>query len=1411
MCLGNDQLDFNNLRTGMLFKCVNLNTDNENGITVSFAGNTGTIFKDHIIDFNDKNQSQNNNFNPKKIIARIININYSKKTICLSGKSNLVQLKYHQPEEINKKISNEEYKVNPYFKLYGDSYIIELTKNKERIRAFFHYSNFIVNGINKFKSVSQQLNEKMSKKKDTISQIEQNKEIENIDSLMKQDLEYALSQKLKIKEYNYFDNNPVLILDDGKESYTWENLKIGQVLIGEIIKIDLEKIYLKISKNISGTLSKFHLADIPLNLKNVKKYKLNQKLNVTIFDINSDTKKLVFTMKPSLLPLQNPKNIKTNMILNFVYLEKDLFMHCGGIKGKLLNFKEANKEIRFKEGYIYSLKICKIISSDKLLLSTKDEDISNNKTSNLAKIKHMIIDNVIAINSKIIGVITSIKGKYIFAYLGKNTIGKIPQYLYSDEDIDIIKKHINEDNLSLDEDLLIHCDAHEFLKNVKVKVIIKGLITVIKENYNIKFIEIIPSQSVEVLTNSKGFTSIINAIDDDKITSLKVKIIQVESTSAYPLKISYGTDKLTIPFYHLSEDLFVAGEALTNDFLEINNELNLYCKMNKRENGTSELLASLCKNKLKTKSFKIEVGNLCPIRILKAIPGKGLVVSLYFDNENHDIESTSINGFVDITEITDLIVVNPLIHFKLGSIVLARVLKYDLSLKKYFLSLRSDLVIDQNYNLLNTGTTQSALELLNKNPIDLRNKIFKFGAHNTLEQNQVLIGYVSSSSKKGVFIKVSSDLTVRAPLNEITDLKLPEPFNIINENEIVLFRIISKSDKTDKMNKSEEIKDDHSPKYTVSLRESVIKYNITMKLKDLNIKSFYLCMVIGKNKDKQLVNIIGSTFNGEIRDNSNYKNQELLVLELVNVNKETFPPSKIQFSAHNVKKDFDESIIVNPLRKDDLEKSNLLKLIWEEIDKLKKDYQSKEFSNELSEINMLLGEQDLEKNVVNVKIKNSKNSKNNVEDNKDYHSDSDYDEDINENLIFDYNQKLKLINNNEKNSSSKMNIDEICENNDDIDDEDLDEYEEENENEELDEDDEINDEFEEMSDGNEDNIIDDENEEEIEDDEKQNNVSVKKINSSNKREKNLLNEEKVIREKESKILEGKESLDSVEDYEKRILKNPNSSEMWIMYAAFILSKTKKYNLAKKVFERAVKAVDITEATEKLNIWVGYMNFEKVYGTHVEFVRIVDEAMKINDKKQIYKHLILIYKNSGNNTLIYETYKLALRTFKNDVGLWKAFIEFLFIHNKEGDNKEFQTIKETLSQALQSLIITNKKIELLIHYSSLNYKYDNLEQGKMSFESLIKEYPKRHDIILVYIDKEIQFNPEKVRNVFKKFLEKDLKIKVLKQIAQKYLQHEKQTGSKDDLEKAMKYVKEIMSNKVTSNELDQNSDNDEDEM
>ena len=58
-------------------------------------------------------------------------------------------------------------------------------------------------------------------------------------------------------------------------------------------------------------------------------------------------------------------------------------------------------------------------------------------------------------------------------------------------------------------------------------------------------------------------------------------------------------------------------------------------------------------------------------------------------------------------------------------------------------------------------------------------------------------------------------------------------------------------------------------------------------------------------------------------------------------------------------------------------------------------------------------------------------------------------------------------------------------------------------------------------------------------------------------------------------------------------------------------------------------------------------------------------------------------------------------------------------------------------------------------------------------------------------------------------EKDHKIKVLKQIVGKYLEFEKKTGTKEDQEKAAKYVQELMKSKMNKmEEDDENSGSEE---
>ena len=1343
-CLSKERISLEQVRPGMIFSCINTKKDLQNGIEVTVGSllDEGYIFIDHLVDFNSSNKKEE--FHPKKVYARVIHVSHANKHIGLSAKENIIWLNtsdsIKKKQLINSVFSKQKDEISSYRKLFGDSYIVKINEMK----CFFHYSHLIGDGVNKYKSQIKQLSEKIEeKKKSKIKEINLKEDIEELKDI---DFEQTLHSKLRIKEYNFFDNIPHLILDKGEEIITWESIQIGKEYSGKIKSLDDKGITININKHIKGLLSNKHISDVPLVMKNLKKFKEGQVVKVTCYDVKPSTKKLLFTMKPGLLPFKKKEEICLGMVIKFVYLDKDLFEHCGGIRGKLLNFKEENKTKKFKSGCIYQLKIVRLTSHNRMILSNKDEEVlpekEKSKKDNKDKINKLSNKNKITVGSLVEGLITSIKGCYIFVYLSKNTIGKI-HINNCCLSLKLLQENLNTQSKSLTQLKRNHSSTSESTNNLLIKA---KILNITNLTSNINLCELI-SQDMLLLLENKLDNKFYPSKDLKKITKeekLLGIVAGISPISSYPIKIHYGRQiiqKIGIPFYNLSHELFIPGDVLSKDCLELLQEIHFFSK-----NDNHSLIP------IKNKEFKKQ--GLYPARILKSVQGKGLVASLYLEIESGVIDQEkSINGFIDITEITDYCVSNPLDHFPLGSIILVRVLEFDTSLNKYILSSRASIVNQDTFDKITNGSSTVVNNILNNNPTDLRNKIFKFGNENVLEQNQIILGWVTQSSKNGVFVRIGLNTTLRAPINEITDDKIFEPFNLIQENQLVLCRIISKTyDKQTKL-----------PRFNISLRESVVKFNLNFKLKDLNIKCFYNCLISGTNKEnKFVVNIIGSTYNGILSQKANYNIGDIVVLQLVECNKEIFPPSKMVFSnTHSEKDTFDRDLIVNKLTEDDLKCHQIVIKIWQEVASINLSYKQRELSKDLIELeanNDIDFENNLEVNYVKGLIKDDEELEEDQEeqeeqvDDQELHSTLEDDENDDE-VIYDHDKKLKILglvekssrkssaisnNSNQSLKSSKMEIDD-------------------NEN-------------------------------------KDEEISKKKLKSSQKREKHVIKEEKAIREKEKEILQNKdEELNSVESFEKSLLKDMNNSELWIMYAAYILKKA-NYKAAKAIFERAVKTIDITELKEKMSLWVAYLNFENMYGNQDEFTRIAQEAVKVNDKKQIYKHLILIYKKSGNLNLIFEGFRTALKSFKNDLPLWKNFLEFAFsIDSQKHEIEGYIEIKELLSQALQSLIVPAKRIELMIHYASLHYKYDKKEQGRTVFEALIKEHPKRSDIWLVYLDKEAAYPDSKF--IFKKCLEKDHKSKVLKQVVAKYLDYEKKHGSKDDLEKAMKYVSELMKTKI----------------
>jgi len=100
---------------------------------------------------------------------------------------------------------------------------------------------------------------------------------------------------------------------------------------------------------------------------------------------------------------------------------------------------------------------------------------------------------------------------------------------------------------------------------------------------------------------------------------------------------------------------------------------------------------------------------------------------------------------------------------------------------------------------------------------------------------------------------------------------------------------------------------------------------------------------------------------------------------------------------------------------------------------------------------------------------------------------------------------------------------------------------------------------------------------------------------------------------------------------------------------------------------------------------------------------------------------------------------------------------------------------------------------------MQYKYGFIEEGRTSFEIILKNQPKRSDIWIVYLDKEIKIvkNADKIRHIFEKCLTIDFKIKVLKTIIKKYLEFEKEHGNKKTIEHVMKLTQDLIKNKLST--------------
>lgn len=273
---------------------------------------------------------------------------------------------------------------------------------------------------------------------------------------------------------------------------------------------------------------------------------------------------------------------------------------------------------------------------------------------------------------------------------------------------------------------------------------------------------------------------------------------------------------------------------------------------------------------------------------------------------------------------------------------------------------------------------------------------------------------------------------------------------------------------------------------------------------------------------------------------------------------------------------------------------------------------------------------------------------------------------------------------------------------------------------------------------------------------------------------------------------------TVADYERLLLGEPDSSLLWLKYMAFQL-ELGEVDKARQIAERALKTITLGLDSEKLNVWVALLNLENTFGNEDTLEEVFKRACQYNDAQEIHERMISIYIQSEKNNKADELFQTMLKkkfTVKTPE-LFVNYATFLFDNLNEPERG-----RALLPRAIQSLP-KHTHIETTTKFAQLEYRSANgdVERGRTVFEGLLSSFPKRVDLWNVLIDLEIKVGDvEQIRSLFRRVLNIDnavgtdgmksnrkLKEKQAKFFFKKWLEwEEKQEG--DDKQKRVDEVK-----------------------
>uniref|UniRef100_A0A0K8VMJ0 Protein RRP5 n=1 Tax=Bactrocera latifrons TaxID=174628 RepID=A0A0K8VMJ0_BACLA len=279
-------------------------------------------------------------------------------------------------------------------------------------------------------------------------------------------------------------------------------------------------------------------------------------------------------------------------------------------------------------------------------------------------------------------------------------------------------------------------------------------------------------------------------------------------------------------------------------------------------------------------------------------------------------------------------------------------------------------------------------------------------------------------------------------------------------------------------------------------------------------------------------------------------------------------------------------------------------------------------------------------------------------------------------------------------------------------------------------------------------------------------------------------EETRLREIEAKYADPNHLPESVDQFDRLVLSEPNNSKHWINYMVYHLQSA-EVDKSRAVARRAIKAISYRENNEQINIWVALLNLELRYGNKEAFDEVLKEAIAYNDPLKVYLRALEILCDAKKTQELIEMISLVTKKFKAQPEIWRAAANAYF-------SIEMQERAQQLLHKALACLPEREHVNTIVAFGNLNHKYGNNEMAQTLLDQVVTSYPKRVDVWAQYIDMLVKSEMiDSARSVLERAIIQKIPMKKMRTIFKKYLEFEERFGTASDVEKVKKLAKEYV--------------------